>query len=60
LAYYTRDFNNYVTAKLFTPLRDALARANEAKQAALQQGDTDSPAAASRGSAATRSAATRS
>lgn len=45
LAYYTRDFNNHVTAKLFTPLRDALARANEAKQAALQQGDADSPTA---------------
>ncbi|MCL4207323.1 MAG: hypothetical protein KJ000_32985 [Pirellulaceae bacterium] len=45
LAYYTRDFNNYITAKLFTPLRDAFARANEDKRSAQQQGNTDSAAA---------------
>lgn len=35
MAYYTRDFNNYVTAMLFSDLRKALARANEDKRVAL-------------------------
>lgn len=30
-AYWTRDFNNYATAMLFTPLREAMARANAAR-----------------------------
>ncbi len=33
-AYYTRDFNNYATAKLFTPLRRAFANANQVKRQA--------------------------
>lgn len=41
-AYYTRDFNNHVTAMLFTPLREAFARANAAKRAAVARGDRDS------------------
>jgi hypothetical protein len=36
LAYYTRDFNNYATAKLFTPLRDEIRRENAAKNKALR------------------------
>ncbi len=34
MAYYTRRFNCYASAKLFTPLRDAFAAANKRKQAA--------------------------
>lgn len=37
-AYYTLDFNNYVTAMLFTELKKAFARANQAKRAALAPG----------------------
>jgi hypothetical protein len=37
-AYYTRDFNNYVTAILFTRLKEAFARANEGKRAAHARG----------------------
>ncbi len=45
-AYYTRDFNNYVTAMMFTHLKKAFARANEAKRIALaRKGDPDSPQA---------------
>jgi len=45
-AYYTLDFNNYVTAMMFTRLREAFARANDAKRAALASGgDPDSPQA---------------
>jgi len=44
-AYYSRLFINYSTAQLFTPLRDAAARANAARQAALDSGDTSSAAA---------------
>ena len=44
-AYYTRAFNNYASAKLFTPLRDALAKANIAKRKALEDKRTDSPEA---------------
>ncbi len=41
-AYYTRDFNNHVTAMLFTRLRDAFAGANETKRAAMARGDRQS------------------
>jgi len=34
-AYYTRDFNNYITAMLFTELKEAFTRSNEGKRAAL-------------------------
>jgi len=45
-AYYTLDFNNHVTAMMFTSLREAFARANDAKQAALTGGgNPDSPQA---------------
>lgn len=44
-AYYTRDFNNHVTAMMFTDLKKAFDRANEAKKAALAGGDVDSPQA---------------
>ena len=44
-AYYTRDFFNYASARLFTPLRDALAAANQRKRAALAGGDVSSAAA---------------
>jgi hypothetical protein len=44
-AYYTRMFLNYASARLFTPLRDAIAQANEAKRKALAAGEKDSPAA---------------
>jgi hypothetical protein len=37
-AYYTLDFNNHVTAMMFTDLKNAFARANEAKRAALASG----------------------
>jgi hypothetical protein len=32
ITYYTAIFGNYASAKLFTPLRDALAKANEEKR----------------------------
>jgi len=38
-AYYTRDFNNHVTAMMFTRLKEAFARANEGKRGALARGD---------------------
>ena len=45
-AYYTRDFNNHVTAKMFTNLKEAFGRANEAKRAALTGGsNSDKPEA---------------
>ncbi|UCG49496.1 MAG: hypothetical protein JSU94_06870 [Phycisphaerales bacterium] len=34
-AYYTRDFNNHVTAMMFTELRRTFDRANQGKRAAL-------------------------
>ncbi len=37
-AYYTLDFNNHVTAMMFTDLKKAFAQANEAKRAALAAG----------------------
>jgi len=40
-AYYTRVFNNVASARLFTPLRDACARANDAKRKALAEGRKD-------------------
>lgn len=43
--YYTGLFINYASAKLFTPLRDAAAKANEEKQKAIAAGDTASAAA---------------
>jgi hypothetical protein len=39
-AYYTRDFNNYVTAMLFTRLKRACDKANRAKREALARGNT--------------------
>jgi len=45
LAYWTLRFNNHLSAKLFTPLRDAFAAANDAKRKALTAGKADSPAA---------------
>jgi hypothetical protein len=45
LDYYNGRFLNYASAKAFTPLRDALDEANARKQAALDAGETDSPAA---------------
>jgi hypothetical protein len=44
-AYQTRMFLNWACARLFTPLRDACAKANEAKRQALTAGRMDSPAA---------------
>jgi len=44
-AYQTRMFVNETSARLFTPLRDALARANDAKRKALAAGDKDSAVA---------------
>ena len=44
-AYWTLRFNNHLSAKLFSPLRDAFAAANAAKAKALAAGRTDSPAA---------------
>ena len=45
LAYWTRAFNNHVTAMLFTPLRKRFGSMNEAKQRALEQGSTGPEAA---------------
>jgi hypothetical protein len=44
-AYSTGMFVNYATAKLFTPLRDAVAARNEEKAKARAAGETDTPAA---------------
>ena len=44
-AYFTRDFNNYVTAMLFTELKNAFDDANRAKRQALDSGETDTPVA---------------
>jgi hypothetical protein len=45
-AYYTLDFNNHITAMMFTDLKEAFARANEGKRAALARGgDRDGPEA---------------
>ena len=45
-AYYTLDFNNHVTAMMFTDLKKAFARANEDKRAALARGgDPNGPEA---------------
>jgi len=44
--YYTLDFNNHVTAMMFTDLRTAFAQANAEKQAALAPGgDRNGPKA---------------
>lgn len=43
-AYHTGMFVNYATARLFTPLRDALAELNREKQQALDAKETDTPA----------------
>ena len=45
LAYYTLRFNNHLSAKLFTPLRDLFAGMNAAKRKALAAGATDTPEA---------------
>ncbi|MBC8217348.1 MAG: hypothetical protein H8E73_02680 [Planctomycetes bacterium] len=45
-AYYTLDFNNHITAMMFTDLKEAFARANEGKRAAIARGgDQDGPEA---------------
>ena len=44
-AYETRMFLNWACSRLFTPLRDACAKANEAKRQAVAAGRLDSPAA---------------
>ncbi len=44
-AYYASLFLNTATAKLFTPLRDAIAQANERKRKALAGGDPKGPEA---------------
>ena len=59
-AYHTGMFVNYATAKLFTPLRDALAELNREKQKALDARETDTPAVKRPCSTPTRCAATRS
>ncbi|MBM4027331.1 MAG: hypothetical protein FJ280_18280 [Planctomycetes bacterium] len=46
MAYYTLDFNNHVTAMLFTRLKEAFAQANAAKRAALAPGGDPQSAAA--------------
>ena len=38
-AYYTRDFNNHITAMMFTDLKETFARVNEVKRTALARGD---------------------
>jgi hypothetical protein len=43
--YYCRLFINHSSAQLFTPLRDAVAKANARKLAALESGDRDSSTA---------------
>jgi len=45
LAYHTAMFPNYASARLFTPLRDAFAQANERKRQAIAAGDPNTPAA---------------
>ena len=45
LSYYSRRFNNDSSAKLFTPMRDALERENEKKRKALAEGRLDAPEA---------------
>jgi len=47
-AYYTRDFNNYITAMLFTDLKEVFARANESKRAANIHGSDSNSADAHR------------
>jgi hypothetical protein len=44
-AYYSRKFNNWATAKLFTDMKTAFDEANAAKRRALEKGDTSSAAA---------------
>jgi hypothetical protein len=44
-AYWTRMFNNWASAHLFTPLRDACRAANDAKRRALAEGRADAPEA---------------
>lgn len=43
--YYSRKFNNYASARLFSPLRQAFDAANAKKKAALASGDTSSAVA---------------
>jgi hypothetical protein len=45
-AYWTRMFNNWASARLFTPLRDTCRASNEAKRRALAEGRADAPEAA--------------
>ena len=45
MRYWSRRFNNYATAKLFTELKDAFDQANRRKQAALDAGQRDTAAA---------------
>lgn len=45
-AYWTRVFNNWASARLFAPLRDACRKANDEKRRALAEGRADAPEAA--------------
>lgn len=45
LAYHTAQFASWSSARLFTPMRDFLLRANEEKRRALSAGRTDAPEA---------------
>jgi hypothetical protein len=45
LNYYSRRFNNDASARLFSPLREALIEQNEKKRKALAEGRTDAPEA---------------
>ncbi|MHB9106422.1 MAG: hypothetical protein ACYDCO_05135 [Armatimonadota bacterium] len=45
LTYYSRRFNNDSSARLFTPMRDALERENEKKRKAIAEGRLDAPEA---------------
>jgi len=45
LAYQTAMFVNYASAKLFTPIREALAEANKKKKMAIDSGNLNSPEA---------------
>ncbi len=45
LTYYSRRFNNEASARIFTPLRDALNAQNARKRKALEEGPSDAPEA---------------
>ncbi len=43
--FYTRMFNNHISAMMFTPLKDAFDAANERKRKARERGEEDTPEA---------------